>query len=390
MLLDEENNIKNDIEAEEEVGVEPAVSDAGTYTIDDEEEDPKDDDPDQEVNDAENRDKDIHRTFGVVPPSEKVSSRAEWVSVWASNSFAEDNPIQEECDDIEERSSSSQRRRLPPTPLRQNGYQHKDNHDEVEEEDTNEYLRDAISLMTAMEARIISSSTEEATVATSNNKKEVNNMTPTKSRRPKTGGGSGSGSSELRKSSNNSAQAKAKEAKEKAAQQWQRRKNYDPLKSMSKTKMGSSANSSRDYTDESSDVESAASFSQRGDRVGTGGGPTNPRVALIRSDGGRHSLRQQHKDQEGHHGGPQSLGSPVRRPPFRTNVMSQNGGRSTSSLSSKEAEFQAWKRRKNYNPMRSATASTSSSKAIVSKTKSSGMSNQSAPEDNRGMSKIHK
>ena len=126
MLLDEENNIKNDIEAEEEVGgVEPAVSDAGTYTIDDEEEDPKDDDPDQQVNDAEHRDKDIHRTFGVVPPSEKVSSRAEWVSVWASNSFAEDNPIQEECDDIEERSSSSQRRRLPPTPLRQNGYQHK-------------------------------------------------------------------------------------------------------------------------------------------------------------------------------------------------------------------------------------------------------------------------
>ena len=68
--------------------------------------------------------KDIHRTFGVVP-SEKVSSRAEWVSVWASNTFAEDNPIQEECDDVEERSSSSQRRRLPPTPLRQNGYQHK-------------------------------------------------------------------------------------------------------------------------------------------------------------------------------------------------------------------------------------------------------------------------
>merc|ERR1719189_273547 len=266
--------------------------------------------------------------------------------------------------------------------------------------------------MTAMEARIISSSTEEAAVATSNNKKEVNNMTPTKSRRPKTGGGSGS--LELRKSSNNSAQAKAKEAKKKLLNNGNEEKNYDPLKSMSKTKVGSSANSSRDYTDESSDVESAASFSQRGDRGGAVGVPTNPRVALIRSDGGRHSLRQQHKDQEGHHGGPQSLGAPVRRPPFRTNVMSQNGGRSTSSLSSKEAEFQAWKRRKNYNPMRSATASTSSSKgsptlaaatsmagpsspghrtsskAIVSKTKSSGMSNQSAPEDNRGMSKIHK
>ena len=71
---------------------------------------------------------------------------------------------------------------------------------------------------------------------------------------------------------------------------------------------------------------------------------TNPRVALIRSDGGRHSLRgqkeQENQHQGHHHGGPQSLGSPVRRPPFRNNVMSQNGGRSTSSLSSKEAEFQ--------------------------------------------------
>ena len=113
---------------------------------------------------------------------------------------------------------------------------------------------------------------------------------------------------------------------------------------MIKAKPTSTANSSRDYTDESSDVESAASFSQRGCRDNGGGGmqATNPRVALIRSDGGRHSLRGQ-KEQEhhqGHHGGPQSLGSPVRRPPFRNNVMSQNGGRSTSSLSSKEAEFQ--------------------------------------------------
>lgn len=105
IILDEENNIKTSLEEQ------TAVSDAGTYTIDDEEEDPKDDE--------EERDKDIHRTFGL--PNEKVNSR-EWVSVWASNSFAEDNPIQEEEDP--ERSSSSQRRRLPPTPLRQqNGYQ---------------------------------------------------------------------------------------------------------------------------------------------------------------------------------------------------------------------------------------------------------------------------
>ena len=163
----------------------------------------------------------------------------------------------------------------------------------------------------------------------SHSKKEVATITTSASttpsrRRAKT---------EVKKSAN-SAAAKAKEAKEKAAQQWQRRKNYDPLKSMAKAKVASSRN---EYTDESSDVESAASMSQRG-------GPTNPRVALIRSDAGRHSLRQQ---QHGGMGvkddGPQSLGSPVRRPPFRTNVMSQNGGRSTSSLSSKEAEFQVRK-----------------------------------------------
>lgn len=202
-------------------------------------------------------------------------------------------------------------------------------------EDTNDYLRDTISLMTAMEARL--SSAEET-------KKDSNSGGK---RRPRTT------ETRTRASSANSAAAKAKEAKEKAAQQWQRRKNYDPLKSMAKAKIAgksllfvpqikrlafvivnnrltrghATVSASRDqYTDESSDVESAASIR---------GPPSNPRVALIRSDGGRHSLRQQKEDS-----GPQSLGSPIRRPPFKNNVMSQNGGRSTSSLSSKEAEFQ--------------------------------------------------
>ena len=207
----------------------------------------------------------------------------------------------------------------------------------ADEEDTNDYLRDTISLMTAMEARISSSADES--VRKNSPKKEANsamasaspvtcnNTTPTK-RRPKTAG------TELRKSANNSAAAKAKEAKEKAAQQWQRRKNYDPLKSMAKAKL----TKVDQYTDESSDVDSASasgcSFSQKGT-------PTNPRLAIIRSDGGRHSLRQ-HKDHHDQHQQPQSLGSPSRyqRPPFRTNVTTQNGGRSTSSLSSREAEFQ--------------------------------------------------
>ena len=169
----------------------------------------------------------------------------------------------------------------------------------------------------------------------SHSKKEVatitSNATPTKSRRGQNS-----------KKSNNSAAAKAKEAKEKAAAQWQRRKNYDPLKSMAKAKIHQ--NSRTEYTDESSDVESAASFSHASSIRGAPGPPSNPRVALIRSDAGRHSLRGVKEDPNFGSSGPQSLGSlsgsPVRRPPFRTNVMSQNGGRSTSSLSSKEAEFQ--------------------------------------------------
>ena len=95
ILVDEENNIKEENDEN--------VSDAGTYTIDEEEET-------------------LEKEPDLALPSEKVNSR-EWVSVWASNSFAEDNPIQEEDD--EERSSSSQRRRLPATPLKQNGYQSK-------------------------------------------------------------------------------------------------------------------------------------------------------------------------------------------------------------------------------------------------------------------------
>merc|ERR1712061_719094 len=194
-----------------------------------------------------------------------------------------------------------------------------------------------------MEARL--SSAEEATA-----RKEIT----TPKRRPKTA------SSDLRK---NSAAAKAKEAKEQAAQQWQRRKNYDPLKSMAKSKKALRDSAQNYNTDESSDVESSTSMTR---------GISNPRVAMIRSDGGRHSLRHGKNDSpERGSPQPQSLPSPLRRPPFK-NVMSQNGGRSTSSLSSKEAEFQAWKRRKNYNPMRSATASVSmqnkSSAAAPSKT----------------------
>ena len=128
ILVDEENNIA---EAKGPRGHhDEDVSDAGTYTIDEEEEDQSNKES------ANSRAEEIQRTFGV--PEDKACSRSDWVSAWAaSNSFASDNPIQEE-DDLDpvtasaasgvgaedERSSSSQRRRLPPTPQRQqqNGY----------------------------------------------------------------------------------------------------------------------------------------------------------------------------------------------------------------------------------------------------------------------------
>jgi len=229
VILDEENNIahkKQTVEAgglhvDHVVGlVDQAdqASDTGTYTIEDEEDKPGGIDVD--VNEKSDRNKDIVQAFGV-PEPEKICSR-EWVSMWAaSNSFAEDNPIQEEDDlELEGGRSSSQRRRLPPTPLRlqQNGYQNsQDNHDLVED-DTNDYLRDTISLMTAMEARL--SSCEEANAVVRS--KEV---APTPKRRPKTA------SNDLQRSgSKNSPAAKAREAKEQAAQQWQRRKKLRPSK----------------------------------------------------------------------------------------------------------------------------------------------------------------
>ena len=138
VILDEENNIahkKQTVEAgvpgllADVVGVldqADQASDTGTYTIEDEEDKPGGGGgADVDVNEKSDRNKDIVQVFGV-PEPEKICSR-EWVSMWAaSNSFAEDNPIQEEDDlELEGGRSSSQRRRLPPTPLRlqQNGYQ---------------------------------------------------------------------------------------------------------------------------------------------------------------------------------------------------------------------------------------------------------------------------
>ncbi|XP_034937229.1 LOW QUALITY PROTEIN: uncharacterized protein [Chelonus insularis] len=76
---------------------------------------------------------------------------------------------------------------------------------------------------------------------------------------------------------------------------------------------------------------------------------TRPRVpSLSRNEGGRYSMR-----------GPKTSSTSMPRPNVNKNDKemskeSKNTGRSNSTLTSKEIEFQNWKRRKNYDPMKAA------------------------------------
>ncbi len=387
-------------------------------------------------------------------------SSKEWVSMWASTSFMENNGkiLEEaenngvgvavddhaEAEDGRVSSSSSQRRRLPATPSMlakpttssgsattnrlmsnsngptslMNQFHNDDDDDDQDEvfdehnqspsfDNTNEYLRDTMSLVTAMEARIgevgrdrrktqvhryhhqdanrsssprenvqplsrrtaagVQSSLAAAPLlswisprgaeAAASGSYSDSNAGPSNRRRPKTAGDVGS------QRRGTSAAAKAKEAKEQAAAQWQRRKNYDPLRSMqAKTKVtttkslmgnGGGQNNNNSYTDESSDVESATSSLRM---------LPNQRVAMIRNDGGRHSLRGKEMVVPNGVASKTTVASAAKKAVLRSvgrggTASGGAGLRSSSSLSSREAEFQAWKRRKNYNPMASAGGS---------------------------------
>ncbi|XP_015122749.1 serine/arginine repetitive matrix protein 2 isoform X1 [Diachasma alloeum] len=70
--------------------------------------------------------------------------------------------------------------------------------------------------------------------------------------------------------------------------------------------------------------------------------PPKPRgPSLSRNEGGRYSMRAQKT-------------SPSTRPNQKASKEGKNSGRSNSTLTSKEVEFQNWKRRKNYDPMKAA------------------------------------
>jgi len=145
--------------------------------------------------------------------------------------------------------------------------------------------------------------------------------------------------------------------KEDAKEAWQRRKNYDPLAASGRKKDVVRKNSSSSLVGSSRDTNTPPS---RGEGGSAKSGSSDSSGYFSRSDGGRFSMR----------GGP-NKGAGGRLPTMKpqsklltTQSASdiKNSSRSSSSLTSKEAEFQAWKRRKNYDPLKSAAAATSTRK----------------------------
>merc|ERR1740128_1364886 len=144
--------------------------------------------------------------------------------------------------------------------------------------------------------------------------------------------------------------------KEDAKEAWQRRKNYDPLAASGRKKDVVRKNSSSSLVGSSRDTNTPPS---RGEGGSAKSGSSDSSGYFSRSGGGRFSMR----------GGP-NKGAGGRLPTMKpqsklltTQSASdiKNSSRS-SSLTSKEAEFQAWKRRKNYDPLKSAAAATSTRK----------------------------
>ena len=181
---------------------------------------------------------------------------------------------------------------------------------------------------------------------------------------------------------------KSPEPQQDALEAWKRRKNYDPLAAAGRKKSagltrkhsaGSSVSGVRSPPqDDTSHTSESESLRERGptSRLSPASrqAASAPGSAKSRSSGssgyisrGTERLRRQEAERS-------SSATPVSRAvtaPLRrlahTNSSSamtpkQSSNRSSSSLTSKEAEFQAWKRRKNYDPMKAASKSSSKAK----------------------------
>lgn len=173
---------------------------------------------------------------------------------------------------------------------------------------------------------------------------------------------------------------KSPEPTQDALEAWKRRKNYDPLAAAGRKKSASltrkhSAGSSvsgmmsppQDDTSESESLRERRPASRPG--LASRQPASAPGSAKSRSSGssgyisrGTERLRRQ---EEAATPVTRAVTAPLRRL-AHTNSSSaikpkqSSSSRSSSSLTSKEAEFQAWKRRKNYDPMKAASKSSSS------------------------------
>ena len=190
---------------------------------------------------------------------------------------------------------------------------------------------------------------------------------------------------------------KSPEPQMEALEAWKRRKNYDPLaaagrKPVSRKLSASSSSKSglvsppQDDTSECESVQKQRKSSSRLAPAASRQSSSAPSSAKSRSSGSSGYVSRSFDSRPDRPSSSSTPSRPSSGPAARrslaqssTRASSASGGprgssRSTSSLTSKEAEFQAWKRRKDYNPMKSASSRQSKEPRKVSSSSSKSFS----------------
>ena len=173
----------------------------------------------------------------------------------------------------------------------------------------------------------------------------------------------------------NKSAVKSPEPKQEALEAWKRRKNYDPMaaagrkkgdnltRKHSSTSSKSGIRSPRDPFIVDDDTSENENYHKVSVKTVTGLKQSAPNSAKSRSSesSGYMSRSGENSKQSSRR---EALGFTARTAPTPLRKLAHNNStsslkvqsnRSSSSLTSKEAEFQAWKRRKNYNPLKSAS-----------------------------------
>ena len=175
----------------------------------------------------------------------------------------------------------------------------------------------------------------------------------------------------------NKSTVKSPEPKQEALEAWKRRKNYDPMAAAGRKKGNDltrkhSATSSKSgvksprypfiVDDDTSDNENYHKVSVK-TATGLKQSAPNTNSAKSRSSessgymsrSGENSKQSSRREASGFIA--RTAPTPLRKLAHNnsTSSLKVQSNRSSSSLTSKEAEFQAWKRRKNYNPLKSAS-----------------------------------